>query len=92
MPGYGAEPPGNWLCQAGSLLVQFWAKSRNFYTKEDADEGCRRVWMLALGPGVKQGKVRERPVPITSAAATGLEYPGMQASRQAERSIWSFPS
>ena len=46
----------------------------NFYTNEGADEGCRRVWMLALGPGVKAGRTVERPAPITAVAATALEY------------------
>ena len=52
----------------------------DFYTNEGADEGCRRVWMLALGPGVEAGKKTDKPVPITSAAATGLEYLGLTAS------------
>ena len=55
----------------------------NFYTNEGADEGCRRVWMLALGPGVGAGQVVEKPVPTTAAAATGLEYLGLTASRGA---------
>jgi hypothetical protein len=52
----------------------------DFYTNEGADEGCRRVWMLALGPGVKAGRRVDGAVPITSAAATGLEYLGLRAS------------
>jgi hypothetical protein len=62
----------------------------NFYTNEDADEGCRRVWMIALGPGVKAGYRIEKPVPITAAAATGLEYLGLDASRGAEKSVWKL--
>ena len=62
----------------------------NFYTNEDADEGCRRVWMIALGPGVKAGYRIEKPVPITAAAATGLEYLGLDASRGAEKSVWKI--
>jgi hypothetical protein len=59
----------------------------DFYTNEGADEGCRRVWMLALGPGVRPGRKTDRPVPITAAAATGLEYLGLKASPGAERSV-----
>ena len=50
----------------------------DFYTNQGADEGCRRVWMLAVGPGVPAGKTIDRPVPITAAAATGLGYLGMK--------------
>jgi hypothetical protein len=59
---------------------------RDFYTNQGADEGCRRVWMLALGPGVRAGRRIEKPVPITAAAATGLEYLGLPASKGAARS------
>ena len=59
----------------------------DFYTDKGADEGCRRVWMLALGPGVKAGKRIEKPIPITAAAATGLEYLGLEASAGAQRSV-----
>ncbi len=52
----------------------------DFYTNTGADEGCRRVWMLAIGPGVEAGRRIDRPVPITAAAATGLHYLGMDAS------------
>jgi hypothetical protein len=45
----------------------------DFYTNSGADEGCRRVWMLALGPGVGAGRTLDRPLPITAAAARGLE-------------------
>jgi hypothetical protein len=62
----------------------------NFYTNEGADEGCRRVWMIALGPGVKAGYRIEKPVPITAAAATGLEYLGLDASAGAEKSVWNL--
>lgn len=58
----------------------------DFYTNTGADEGCRRVWMLALGPGVKAGKRHDKPVPITTVAATGLEFLGTNASRGAEAS------
>jgi len=60
----------------------------NFYTDEGADEGCRRVWMLALGPQVKPGGRIERPIPITSVAATGLEHLGLEAADRAEQSMW----
>ena len=59
----------------------------DFYTNQGADEGCRRVWMLALGPGVHAGRRIEKPVPITAAAATGLEYLGLPASKGAARSV-----
>ncbi len=52
----------------------------DFYTNQGADEGCRRVWMLAVGPGVKRGHSIDRPVPITAAAATGLRYLGLEPS------------
>jgi hypothetical protein len=59
---------------------------RDFYTNQDADEGCRRTWMLAIGPGIAAGRTIELPVPITAAAATGLEYLGLQASQGAAQS------
>ncbi|MBN1975650.1 MAG: hypothetical protein JW787_18595 [Sedimentisphaerales bacterium] len=59
----------------------------NFYNNEGADEGCRRVWMLALGAGVKSGLQIDKPVPITTAAATGLEYLGLNKSSGAEKSV-----
>jgi hypothetical protein len=59
----------------------------NFYTGEGADEGCRRVWMLALGPGVRHGGRIERPIPITAAASTGLDYLGLTASAEAAPSV-----
>ena len=62
----------------------------DFYTNEGADEGCRRVWMIALGPGVKAGRRIDKPVPITAAAATGLEYLGLDASTGAEGSVWNL--
>jgi hypothetical protein len=62
----------------------------NFYTDEGADEGCRRIWMIAIGPGVKAGYRVDKPVPITSVAATGLEYLGLEASTGAETSVWNL--
>ena len=52
----------------------------DFYTGQGADEGCRRVWMLALGPGLSRGTTIDRPTPITAAAATGLHWLGLPAS------------
>lgn len=52
----------------------------DFYTRRGEDEGCRRVWMLALGEGVPAGKRIDRPVPNTSVAATALGYVGLSAS------------
>jgi len=59
----------------------------DFYTNEGADEGCRRVWMLAIGPGVRGGRKIGRPVPITAAAGTGLEFLGLEASPGAAGSV-----
>ncbi len=59
----------------------------DFYTDEGADEGCRRVWMLATGPGVRGGRRIDQPVPITAAASTGLDYLGLPNSPGAARSV-----
>ncbi len=59
----------------------------DFYTREGEDEGCRRVWMLMLGPGVAPGRRVERQVPQTAAAATALEYLSLAASPGAARSL-----
>jgi len=82
LPDHGREldRPGHW----GFI------HHSNFYTNEDADEGCRRVWMVALGPGVKTGCRIEKPVPITAVAATGLEYLGLEVSASAEGSVWEL--
>ena len=58
----------------------------DFYTDTGADEGCRRVWMLALGPQVAPGRRIQTPVPITAAAATALEHLDLKASSGAEPS------
>ncbi|MBN1343448.1 MAG: hypothetical protein JXQ73_12245 [Phycisphaerae bacterium] len=52
----------------------------DFYTNQGADEGCRRVWMLAIAPGVRAGRRLACPIPITTAASTGLDYLGLSAS------------
>ncbi|MBN1418259.1 MAG: hypothetical protein JXP34_05750 [Planctomycetes bacterium] len=62
----------------------------DFYTGAGADEGCRRVWMLAVGPDVEAGRTIDQPVPITAAAATGLAFLGLEASRGAEPPALSF--
>jgi hypothetical protein len=49
----------------------------DFYKGTGADEGCRRVWMLAIGPGVGRGATVEKAIPITTVAATGLEALGL---------------
>jgi hypothetical protein len=79
LPDHGREldRPGHW----GFI------NHSNFYTNEGADEGCRRVWMIALGPGTKAARRIERPVPITAAAATGLEFLGLEASAGAQSSV-----
>jgi len=90
LPDHGREldRPGHW----GFI------HHSNFYTDEGADEGCRRVWMIALGPGTEAGRRIEKPVPITAVAATGLEYLGLEASdfgelsraAGAESSVWNL--
>jgi hypothetical protein len=55
----------------------------DFYTGEGAGEGCRRVWMLALGPAATLGRTIDRPTPITAAAATGLHFLGLPVSEGA---------
>jgi hypothetical protein len=62
----------------------------DFYTGEGEDEGCRRVWMLAIGPGVQPGRKIDRAVPITAAAATGLQYLSMKASEGAAAAALDF--
>jgi hypothetical protein len=62
----------------------------DFYTNQRADEGCRRTWMLAIGPGIKPGQRIDRPVPITAAAATGLRYLGLEASQDAAPPVLDF--
>jgi len=82
LPDHGREldRPGHW----GFI------HHSNFYTNEGADEGCRRVWMIALGPGAKAGRRIDKPVPITAVAATGLEYLGLEASAGAQKSAWNL--
>lgn len=66
----------------------------DFYTNRGADEACRRVWLLAVGPGVRAGARIHRPVPITAVAATGLEHLGVDPGRGAARSVlgWLRPA
>jgi len=59
----------------------------DFYSDQEADEGCRRIWMLALGPGVAAGRQIKTGTPITTVAATGLEYLGLDASHGAQASV-----
>ena len=82
LPDHGREldVPGRW----GFI------HHSDFYTNEGADEGCRRVWMLALGPGFKAGRKIPGPAPITAAAATGLEHLGLTASSAAAPSVASL--
>jgi hypothetical protein len=60
----------------------------DFYTASGVDESCRRVWMLALGPGVPNGVTVSSAAPITTVAATGLEYLGLRAATGAAPSAW----
>jgi len=82
LPDHGREldSPGRWG----------FVHHSDFYTNEGADEGCRRVWMLALGPGVAADRRIDRPVPITTVAATGLEFLGLDPSKGAEPSVLSL--
>jgi hypothetical protein len=59
----------------------------NFYTRESEDEGCRRVWMLMLGPGIAQRRKVGKQVPQTVAAATALDYLGLEASPGTAQSL-----
>ena len=79
LPDHGREldRPGHW----GFI------HHSNFYTNEGADEGCRRVWMLAIGPDIAAGRRIDQPAPITAAASTGLDYLGLTASPGAARSV-----
>jgi hypothetical protein len=62
----------------------------DFYTNTGADEGCRRVWMLALGPRVAPSRKIAKPIPVTAAAATGLEYLNLDCSDGSEKSVWKY--
>ena len=81
LPDHGRE-----LDESGGLGF---VHHSDFYTGRDVDEGCRRVWMLALGPGISAGRTITEPIPITTVAATGLEYLGLQPSSGAAESLWS---
>jgi hypothetical protein len=61
----------------------------DFYTNKGADEGCRRVWMLAMGPGVAPGRKIGNATPITSIAATGLDYLGLRLPKGGQGSLLS---
>jgi hypothetical protein len=63
----------------------------DFYRDENADEGCRRIWMLAIGPGVSAGKTIERVVPITSTSATVLTYLGLPVVEGAAEPALKIP-
>jgi hypothetical protein len=62
----------------------------DFYTGENVDAGCRRIWMLALGPNVPAGKTVPDPTPALNVAATGLEHLGLQAPSGAASSAWAL--
>jgi hypothetical protein len=53
----------------------------DFYKNKGADEGCRRIWMLALGPGVPAGRTIINRIPTTAAAATALKFLGLKPSK-----------
>jgi hypothetical protein len=46
----------------------------NFYTGEGADEGCRQVWALFLGPGVPKGETRDNGASHLDIAPTIGEF------------------
>jgi hypothetical protein len=50
----------------------------DFYTGSGADEGCRRVWMLALGPDMAAGRTLDHALPLTAAAGLGLQALGIE--------------
>ncbi len=79
LPDHGREldRPGGW----GFI------HHSDFYTGKGTDEGCRRVWMLALGPGIHAGRKIGDPVPITAAASMGLDSLGLRASPGAAESL-----
>jgi hypothetical protein len=79
LPDHGREldRPGRW----GFI------HHSDFYTNEGADESCRRVWMLALGPGVAAGRTIDDAAPITAAASTGLEFLGLSTSSGSAGSV-----
>jgi hypothetical protein len=59
----------------------------DFYADANADEGCRRVWMLVEGPGMPREHRVDAAIPITAVAATGLEFLGLTASPGAAASV-----
>lgn len=59
----------------------------DFYSGADLDEGCQRIWLLALGAGVQRGQRIAHRIPNTALAATGLEYLGLSASSGATPSV-----
>lgn len=59
----------------------------DFYRDELADEACRHVWMLAVGPDIAAGRMVDDYAPITAAAATGLESLGLPASPGSAQSV-----
>jgi len=80
LPDHGRE-----LDQSGSTGF---IHHSDFYTDTGVDEGCRRVWMLALGPEVPGQQTIETAIPITTVTATGSEFLGLKAPPGAADSIW----
>jgi len=81
LPDHGREldRPGHWG----------FVHHGDFYTGRDIDEGCRRVWMLAIGAGVRGRVLIDAATPITAVAATGLEFLGLDAPGDMQPSVWS---
>lgn len=60
----------------------------DFYTGQRIDEGCRRVWLLAVGPNVPAGAQIAEPLPARAVAATALGYLGLAPSSGVAESLW----
>ena len=46
------------------------ASGNGFANHRSGDDSCRRLWLLALGPGVPRGLISERPIRTTDVAPT----------------------
>src|SRR6266581_1101072 len=46
------------------------ASGNGFANHRSGDDSCRRLWLLALGPGIPRGLISERPIRTTDVAPT----------------------
>ncbi len=46
------------------------ASGNGFQNHRSGDDSCRRLWLLALGPGIPRGLISERPIRTTDVAPT----------------------